>query len=183
MNRREAIELIVNHSSEEDLIVSSNGFTSRELFSVKDRKNNFYMVGSMGLASSIALGYCLCNRGRRVVIIEGDANILMNLSSLVTIGARKPNNLFHFILDNGCNASTGGQETYSKSANLSEVAWAAGYERSELVTTKNQLLDCLTFREGPLFALVKISTEEFQNKRVSMDLALLAKRLMSNEKL
>ena len=98
MNRKDAIKIIskkINHNP----IISSNGFISRDLFEVYDKPSNFYMIGSMGLASSIGLGVALKNPKKRVFVFDGDGNILMNLGSLTTIGILKPRNLIHIILE------------------------------------------------------------------------------------
>ena len=91
MNRKEAMKLICQHL-EDDIIISANGFISRDLFSSLEKASNFYMIGSMGLASSIGLGIALKKPEKRVFIFDGDGNILMNLGSLVTIGSLKPKN-------------------------------------------------------------------------------------------
>ena len=92
MIRKEAVkiasEAIVNCP-----IISANGYISRDLFEIADRETNFYMIGSMGLSSSIALGVALKNPRKRVYVFDGDGNILMNLGSLTTIGKLKQKNL------------------------------------------------------------------------------------------
>ena len=96
MIRKEAMEIAVKEIGECP-IISANGYISRDLFNVLDKKSNFYMIGSMGLASSIGLGVALKNPGKRIFVFDGDGNILMNLGSLVTIGSMKPKNLIHII--------------------------------------------------------------------------------------
>jgi len=76
MIRKEAVDIIAK-SVEKNLIVSANGFISRDLFEVNDKESNFYMIGSMGLASSIGLGIALKNPKKRIFIFDGDGNILM----------------------------------------------------------------------------------------------------------
>ena len=92
MNRKEAIELITRKIGNEP-IISANGYISRDLFSINDKNTNFYMIGSMGLASSIGLGVAIKNPKKRIYVFDGDGNILMNLGSLTTIGTIKPKNL------------------------------------------------------------------------------------------
>jgi len=101
--RKEAINIAVKKIGNHP-IISANGFISRDLFEVCDRNSNFYMIGSMGLSSSIGLGLALKNPKKRFFIFDGDGNILMNLGSLVTIGALKPKNLIHVVFDN-CSCS------------------------------------------------------------------------------
>ena len=81
-------------------IISANGFISRDLFEVCDKNSNFYMIGSMGLASSIGLGLALQNPKKTIYVFDGDGNILMNLGSLTTISKSKPKNFIHIIFDN-----------------------------------------------------------------------------------
>ena len=80
------------------------------------------MIGSMGLASSIGLGIALKKPKKRIFVFDGDGNILMNLSSLVTIGSLQPKNLIHVIFDNNVHESTGGQPTYSNQIDISKIA-------------------------------------------------------------
>jgi phosphonopyruvate decarboxylase len=106
MNRREAIERILDQVDDQDIIVSSTGMTSRELYNIEDRPLNFYMMGSMGNALAIGLGVAL-NTDRKVHVINGDASALMSLGTMVTHKKLNPANLYHYILDNNCHASTG----------------------------------------------------------------------------
>ncbi len=125
MQRRDAIKKIMN-SIEKELIICNIGFPSRELYDILDRDENFYMIGSMGLASSIGLGLALAKPDRDIVVIDGDGALLMNMGSLVTINACKPKNLTWIVINNGAYGSTGNQETYAKDLNLSEIASSVG---------------------------------------------------------
>jgi thiamine pyrophosphate-dependent acetolactate synthase large subunit-like protein len=109
------------------LVVACNGLESRELHAVRDRDANFYMIGSMGLASSIGLGLALARPERRVVVLDGDGNLLMALGAMANVGAARPENFTHVVLDNGSYASTGGQATVSGRVALDEIARACGY--------------------------------------------------------
>ena len=93
MIRREAVEIVVKSLTQHDIGISANGFMSRDLYEAHDRPTNFYMIGSMGLASSIGLGLAIKNPKKRINIFDGDGNILMNLGSLVTIGSSRSKNL------------------------------------------------------------------------------------------
>jgi len=104
--RKEAIELCLSEIKEQP-IIAANGFISRDLFNVKDKNTNFYMIGSMGLASSIGLGVALKRPKKKIFVFDGDGNILMNLGSLTTIGSLKPKNLIHVVFDNSVHESTG----------------------------------------------------------------------------
>lgn len=158
MKRCEAIEVIVQSLTGDELIVSSTGMISRELFTIKDSPQNFYMLGSMGLASSIGLGLALSLPDRQIVVIEGDGSVLMNMGSLATAGHFGPKNLTHIVLDNEVHESTGGQPTVSDTMKLEKVAHAAGYQLAEKVTSYNELREVLrkSSRQGPAFILVKV---------------------------
>ncbi|MFX1451445.1 MAG: thiamine pyrophosphate-dependent enzyme, partial [Promethearchaeota archaeon] len=112
MRRFQAIHKIVESITNE-LLVCNLGEPSRELFHIKDRDENFYMLGSMGLASSLAFGIAISTPKKKVWCIDGDGSILMNLGSLTTIANNKPQNLTLIIIDNSSYGSTGDQETYT----------------------------------------------------------------------
>ena len=114
MIRKTAIAIALEHIEFDDRIISANGFISRDLFSISDTRPTFYMIGSMGLASSIGLGIALKDPGKKVFVFDGDGNILMNLGSLTTIGSLKPKNLVHVVFDNSVHESTGSQPTNTK---------------------------------------------------------------------
>ena len=123
--RVEIIKKIVENVKDE-IIVSNIGIPSKELYYLKDRDKNFYMLGSMGLASSIGLGLAL-NVDERVVVIDGDGSILMNLGSLSTIGYSGVKNLILVIIDNSAYGSTGNQKTHTaKNTKIEEIAKACG---------------------------------------------------------
>ncbi len=124
MKRIEAIEVIAQMG---EIIISNLGLPSRELYALGDRDGNFYMLGSMGLASSIGLGLALAKPDRRIYVIDGDGAILMNLGSLATLAHYAPENYCLVIMDNGVYGSTGNQPTpTSGKTNLSKVARGAG---------------------------------------------------------
>ena len=127
MKRRDAIAKIME-SIDNELIVCNIGFPSRELYDLNDRPENFYMIGSMGLASSIGLGLALSQPEKDIVVIDGDGALLMNMGSLVTINACKAKNLTWIVINNGAYGSTGNQETYAKDLNLSEIAGSVGFK-------------------------------------------------------
>jgi len=139
MKRFEAIQEIVRCLDGDELVVSSNGMISRELFTIADAPRNFYMIGSMGLASSIGLGLALSLPARQIVVIEGDGNVLMNLGSAATIDHLGPANLIQVVLDNEAHDSTGGQPTVSHTMRLEEVARAAGCPFAQIVASREAI--------------------------------------------
>ena len=129
MARREAIQNIMD-CIEDELIICNIGFPSRELYDIKDRDENFYMIGSMGLASSIGFGLAMARPDKDVVVIDGDGSLLMNMGSLVTIFANNPRNLTWIVIDNGAYGSTGNQDTYAQMLDLAEIAKSVGFKNS-----------------------------------------------------
>lgn len=127
--RYEAIEDIMSYVDEE-LVICNIGFPSRELYEINDRSRNFYMIGSMGLASSIGLGLALSKPHEKVIVIDGDGSLLMNMGSLVTIFANNPANLTWIVIDNGAYGSTGNQDTYAQLIDLVDIAQSVGFKNS-----------------------------------------------------
>ena len=107
-------------------VIATTGKCGRELFTLDDRDQHLYQVGSMGGASGMALGVAL-NSERPVVVLDGDGAALMKLGTVATIGAYGPKRLTHILLDNGVHDSTGGQATVSASVDFAAVAIACGY--------------------------------------------------------
>ena len=142
-------------AAENALIVCNIGFPSRELYAAADRPENFYMLGSMGLASSIGLGLALARPERKVIVLDGDGSVLMNLGTLATIANHAPDNYLLLILDNCCYGSTGSQPTCtSQRTDLALVARAAGVQQVRTVTTPEGLFDALSCR-GVIVAMVE----------------------------
>ena len=181
MIRKEAVKIIANHIGKNP-IISANGFMSRDLFEVNDKESNFYMIGSMGLASSIGLGIALKNPKKKVFVFDGDGNILMNLGSLVTIGSLKPKNLVHVVFDNNSHESTGDQPTSSSQINLAKIAKTVNYKifvvqsKTKLVSVLKELKNL----QGPIFLLVKISVSNERSKRVSWNPKTIRDRVMKS---
>lgn len=122
-----AVVRLVTELADDAPVIATTGYTGRELFGIDDRPRNFYMQGSMGHASSIALGVALTKPDKTVVVLDGDGAALMHLGTLSVIGDQAPANLLHVVLDNGIHESTGGQMTTSGRTRLEDVAAAAGY--------------------------------------------------------
>ncbi|NQU59745.1 MAG: phosphonopyruvate decarboxylase [Rhodospirillales bacterium] len=110
-------------------IIATTGKCGRELFTIADRPQHLYQVGSMGCAAAMGLGVAM-NSDKPVVVLDGDGAALMKMGTLGTIGAYRPENLIHIVLDNGTYDSTGGQPTVSGSVDFAAVAAACGYVES-----------------------------------------------------
>jgi phosphonopyruvate decarboxylase/sulfopyruvate decarboxylase subunit beta len=156
-------------------VVHANGYICRESFSVSDRPQNFYMIGSMGLASAIALGVALARPRRKTVIFDGDGNLLMNLGILPMIGGGpvmgrgRPRNLVHVVFDNGVYGSTGNQLSPSRHVELDRLALAAGYASALAVTEAaaiTRAVSAALASEGPHFVLARVTAEEQPTPRI-----------------
>lgn len=169
MIRKEAMALVANYIKNEP-IISANGYISRDLFEVNNKRSNFYMIGSMGLASSIALGVAIKHPKKKIFVFDGDGNILMNLGSLTTIGTIRPNNFIHVIFDNGIHESTGGQPTNTKKIHLEKIADSVNYKVFK-ASSKKQLetiLQRIRRIVGPIMIIVKIENSRYVSKRINL---------------
>jgi thiamine pyrophosphate-dependent acetolactate synthase large subunit-like protein len=158
MTLGDALAILVPHLGN-TLRIHANGFLSRAAFGAGDDDGCFYMIGSMGLASSIGFGLALAQPQRRIVVLDGDGNVLMNMGTLATIATTAPRNLLHVCFDNGAHASTGGQRTIAARVPLERMAATAGYRFAWRVATPEALAaEAPRFvgREGPAFLLVEI---------------------------
>lgn len=159
MTRYEAIKVVMEEVGEEEVVVSNLGFPSRELYEVRDRPLNFYMLGSYTQASSVGLGISLFTK-RRVIVLEGDGSVLGS-SLLPVLGKEGGENLLVVCLDNGTLGSTGDQLTYSYlGVDLELLALSAGM-RTRRAFLPQELREALRER-GPCFihVLVKPGNEK-----------------------
>ena len=145
--------LIADH-----LVICNIGFPSQELYGIHDSPNFFYMLGSMGLASSIGLGLSKTT-DRKVISIDGDGSVLMNLGTLATIANQAGSNYILLIVDNGVYGSTGDQPTYtSGKTSLAAMARGAGIDSVFEVEGRDvlgRLTTCLT-EDGPHVIVAKV---------------------------
>ncbi|WP_340819310.1 sulfopyruvate decarboxylase subunit beta [Methanolobus sp. WCC4] len=146
MKRIDAIDEIASHSKGTDsLLVVNIGIPCKEMHHVCDMPNNFYMLGSMGLASSIGLGLALSRPDKKVIAIDGDGSVLMNMGTLATIASRQPENYLLVIIDNRAYGSTGNQPTLtSEYTDLAAVARGAGNKNVYEVDNPEALRDSLS---------------------------------------
>ena len=143
MRREEIIEHIVNVSGE-DPILSTTGKASRELFEIREKngqshKYDFLTVGSMGHTSSIALGVALQKPQQKIWCIDGDGAMLMHMGAMAVIGANKPSNLVHIVINNGAHETVGGLPTVASEINLVKMAEACGYPYAVRVSEFEQM--------------------------------------------
>ena len=158
IDRYKAIEKILEQVGIDDLVLSTTGMISREVFITDDRPRNFYMIGSMGLLSSFGLGLTIFKPKRRIFVLEGDGSALMSLGTLPLIATQNPVNLVHIVLDNEAYESTGGQPSISSQVDLAAVAKSSGYPnvaRIEDIEELEGALENCTPGSGPYLLLVK----------------------------
>jgi len=165
LKREEAIKIILDNLKGDEVIISATGKISRELFEYQKKRKqstqtNFYVIGSMGCASSIGLGIILKKPKRKIFIFDGDGSILMKMGSLATIGHYSPKNFCHIIFDNNAYDSTGGQSTISDTLDFVEIAKASGYKTAKLITTREKLkrsiVNIRNDMRGPILLVVKV---------------------------
>jgi thiamine pyrophosphate-dependent acetolactate synthase large subunit-like protein len=146
MNRYDITRRMVNLLKQDEAVIGGIGYTNFDLWAASytpqgRRTQNFYMLGSMGLAVPIALGVALAQPDRKVISLEGDGSILMQLGSLATVAARKQKNLAIVIMDNGAYQITGGQKALTdegadivgiaRGCGLAQSVWAADEDAFE----------------------------------------------------
>jgi len=159
MSKEEAIRRIVEQLDGSEIIVSTTGKTSRELFEIRQalkagHQRDFLMVGSMGLASSFAAEIALQKPARKVIVLDGDGALIMSMGVLPTIGFYAPKNLIHIVFDNGSYDSTGGQATVSSVINFERLALASGYKSTKVADKKEDLV--LGEGMGPRMIVAKV---------------------------
>jgi thiamine pyrophosphate-dependent acetolactate synthase large subunit-like protein len=160
MNRFDLTRRLVAKLKQEEAVIGGIGNTNFDLWSAGHRPQNFYMLGSMGLAFPIALGVALAQPRRRIIALEGDGSLLMQLGCLATIASLKPKNLSLIVMDNGIYQITGAQPTpaaassdivaIAQGCGISDSAWAADEEDFE------RLVDQSLVATGPTLIALRI---------------------------
>ena len=187
MSREETIQTVAAALGEKDVIVSTTGMISRELFEYRTAMNegherDFLTVGSMGHASQIALGIALEKQDRKVWCFDGDGASIMHMGSMAIVANKAPKNYIHVVFNNGAHDSVGGQPTVGLKIDLPAVAQAVGYKSTYSVETKDSLSELLAkvkSQDGPILLQVKVkkgnrkdlgrpTTTPIQNKEALM---------------
>jgi thiamine pyrophosphate-dependent acetolactate synthase large subunit-like protein len=155
MNRLDLTKRLVAKLKHEEAVIGGIGNSNFDLYAAAKRPQNFYMLGSMGLAAPIALGVALAQPKRRVFALEGDGSLLMQLGSLATIAMVNPSNLAIVVWDNGMYQITGAQKTataeiadlveMARGAGISQTAWAKDEDDFE------RMIDRALTEDGPWF--------------------------------
>jgi thiamine pyrophosphate-dependent acetolactate synthase large subunit-like protein len=139
MNRFDLTKRLVGQLKHDEAVIGGIGNSNFDLWSAGQRPQNFYMLGSMGLAIPIALGVALAQPKRHVIALEGDGSLLMQLGCLATVATQAPKNLTIVVWDNGIYQITGGQKTASASvADLVAIARASGIANSAWAADENE---------------------------------------------
>src|ERR1700726_1347027 len=163
LHRREVVNELLRERGDL-LVIAGLGAPNWDVSAAGDHVNNFPLWGAMGAASMIGLGLALAQPKRKVLVITGDGEMLMNLGSLATIAVEAPPNLTVAVLDNERFGETGMQKTHTAAGvDLAAVATAVGIRTSRIVRTAaevTQIRDLAHEEKGPVFAQVKINRSE-----------------------
>lgn len=165
LSREDAIKLVINELGDKDIVVSTTGMASRELFEYReqlkqDHSRDFLTVGSMGHSSQIALGIALSKPDRQVFCLDGDGAVIMHMGSLGIIGSESPKNFKHVVINNGSHDSVGGQPTVAFDIDIIAIAENSGYKAVYRAETKEDLvqkLSLLKSTDGPAMLEVRVN--------------------------
>jgi thiamine pyrophosphate-dependent acetolactate synthase large subunit-like protein len=167
VNRASATRLLAERLKDE-VIVSNLGQATLDLQRLADRRLNCYTFGAMGQCSSVGLGIALARPDARVICLDGDGSLLMNLGSLCTIATTAPRNYALIVWDNEAHQTTGGQPTATAfRSSLAAIARGAGVEKAVEARTEEELgraYDRLFSEEGPFVVIVKIAAGRAEGK-------------------
>ncbi len=157
MRRDQCFDALARHITDEIVVASYSGAV--EWNDLHPRVLNYFSIGAMGLGSSHGLGLALGRPDRRIVVLDGDGSLLMNLGSLVTIAAAAPKNLVHFVCHNECYEANGGHPLPNPKVDFAGLARAAGYRHvhdfSDLDSFTQQIGHVLS-QEGPVFGALHV---------------------------
>lgn len=171
VSREEAIKCVIDVLSPEDIIISSTGKASRELFEYRDyldqrHDKDFLTVGSMGHSSQIALGVALEKKNRDVYCLDGDGSMIMHMGSLAIIGSKSPKNFRHVIFNNGCHESVGGQPTVGFDINIQKLSLALGYRNVYIAENLKEIkskINLLKNSIGPSLLEIRVNNLSREN--------------------
>ncbi len=171
LSREDALKKLVVCLKDDDVVVSTTGKLSRELFELReelgqDHSHDFLTVGSMGHSSSISLGIALEKPEKRVFCFDGDGAFLMHMGAITNIGYLSPKNLIHIVFNNGAHESVGGQPTLGFGIDICAVAKACGYIEAITISTKEEfdtLPSLLKDIEGPTLIELKVRINSRDN--------------------
>lgn len=181
MKRLDLSRRLVSQLNNEEIAVGGIGNTNFDLFGAEDRPQNFYMLGSMGLAVPIGLGMALAQPDRKVFALEGDGSLLMNLGCLSTVALTAPPNFTVIVWDNGAYQITGNQQAATASVtDLVMAAQAAGIAQSAWANDEDdfeQLVERARAADGPSFIAARVENVK-SDARPERDPVILKDRFM-----
>lgn len=164
LGREEAIGMVLDSLEGNEILVSTTGKISRELYEERKKRGetgrDFLTVGSMGHASQIALGIAHQKKDRKVYCLDGDGATIMHMGALATVGWIAPNNFKHIVLNNLAHESVGGQPSAAGIVDLPGVAKSCGYASAAIASTKSELLPLLAefnTQQGPAFLEIRVN--------------------------
>lgn len=187
MKRYDAIKAVVKDLNDE-LIISNIGVPSKELHEIRESKNNFYMLGSMSMATPIGLGLSMAleknNDNRKVIVLDGDGSVLMNLGELVTVYVQNPTNLIVVIIDNEAYGSTGSQKTYASEVNIANIARSVGIKEVYSIDAKDNTdhIDMKEYlnKKGPIVLHIKVNAGNSDAKNIKYTPSKIKNRFMKS---
>lgn len=172
LSREEAMKIVIDNLKDSDIIVSTTGKLSRELFEYREYKklghgHDFLTVGSMGHSSSIALGVALEKPDRRVFCFDGDGAFIMHSGALAITASMRPDNYFHIVFNNGAHESVGGQPTVGYLLDIPTIAKGSGYVHVARATTRDEIVNALAEldcqRKGPSLLELRVKIDSRDN--------------------
>jgi len=164
LTREEAIKLIVDRLGPSDVVISTTGKASRELYEYRDQldddhSRDFLTVGSMGHASQIALGIALRKPARQVFCLDGDGAAIMHMGAIAITGSQEASNFKHIIINNSAHESVGGQPTVGFKISLANIAKECGYQMTMHAETHEQVceaMELLKSADGPALLEIRV---------------------------
>lgn len=165
LSREDAIKILVDNLTLDDMVVSTTGKASRELFEYREERNHghsndFLTVGSMGHSSTIALSIALNKPKKRIICFDGDGAVLMHMGSLAMVGSSSPENFYHVLFNNQAHETVGGLPTIIDDINIQEIALNCGYKKSFTVSNEQDLktiLPVFLSQDGPVLLNINVS--------------------------
>ncbi len=164
VSREEALKLVVDRLTETDVVVSTTGKLSRELFEYRQAKGqghekDFLTVGSMGHSSSIALGIAIVGKERNVFCLDGDGAFIMHMGALTNVGNLALRNYKHIVFNNGAHESVGGQPTLGFELDIPSIVKACGYKEAMVATNEKEIIagmESMQKTDGPVLLEIKV---------------------------
>ena len=188
ITRAEFIEIFLKSIPAKSKIISTTGYTSRELFEIrrklkKNEGSDFYMVGGMGHSSSVTLGYAL-GSNKKIFCLDGDGSLLMHLGAMRTIGVTNKSGFKHILLNNNSHESVGAQPTYADGINFKNLSKSLGYKNYFQITKSKEIekkIKKFLSVKGPSLLEVKIQNRSLKNLGRPKNLVKVKNKFMNTK--